>query len=494
MSEEVSLNKKTFFATLWTVGARLGVRLIGFISLFILAKILGPDEFGLVAKATLIHEFLYLITEVGLEVVLITNQKANKDHYSTAWTLQIIRGFILAAILAALAYPASIYMNDPRLELIIYCLAGVAILDGLYNIYVVDFRKEMVFSKDFYFVLGVKITGFVVTVGLAAIYQTYWALVAGAAAVALARVFFSFVMIKDRPTVSLKEFASIFHFSKWVTVNEIIKAVLMKIDEFLLSIYSTSSNVGLFKISREVSYLPTTEMAMPVARACTPGFSKISHDLPEFAKMYVATLSVLFVLTIPASTGVVMLAEPLVLVLLGPKWIDAIPVIKVLALYGLCQASIPIYISAALASKRPDLLTIRSAITALYTTVILYFAIQNYGFMGMVWAGLLCGIISVIIAQSMMRNLKLLSVRKLFVNIWRSIVANIAMAAGLYYFLKIDIPILEGFLPIELLVDILVGGVIYGGTLMVLWIACKRPEGPEKAMLNTLLGGRFGTA
>ena len=199
---------------------------------------------------------------------------------------------------------------------------------------------------------------------------------------------------------------------------------------FLLSIYSTSGNVGLFKISREVSYLPTTEMAMPVARACTPGFSKISHDLPEFSKMYVATISVLLLVTIPASTGVVLLAEPLVLVLLGPKWVDAIPVIKVLALYGLCQASIPIYISAALASKRPDLLTIRSAITAVYTTVILYFAIHLYGFMGLVWAGLLCGVISVIIAQGMMRNLKVLSVRKLFVNIWRSIVANVAMTMG----------------------------------------------------------------
>ncbi len=491
MSEDVSLSKKTFFATLWTVGSRIGVRFIGFISLFILAKILGPDEFGLVAKATLIHEFLYLITEVGLEVVLITDQKAGKDHYSTAWTLQIIRGFILAIILALLAYPASIFMNDPRLELIIYCLAGIAVLDGLYNIYVVDFRKEMVFSKDFYYTLGIKMSGFVVTVTLAAIYQTYWALVAGAAAVAVARIFFSFVMTKDRPSITLSEFSSIFHFSKWVTINEIIKAVLMKIDEFLLSIYSSSSNVGLFKISREVSYLPTTEMAMPVARACTPGFSKIAHDLPEFSKMYVATISVLMLLTIPASTGVVLLAEPLVLVLLGPKWIDAIPVIKVLALYGLCQATTPIYISAALASKRPDLLTIRSAVTVVYTTITLYIAIQMYGFMGLVWAGLLCGVISVLIAQGMMRNLKILSVRMLFANIWRSIVANIAMAVGLYYFMQADLLLFEDILPIKLLLYVLVGGVIYGFTLLSLWILSKKPNGPEKAILNTFMGDRF---
>lgn len=494
MTEEPSLNKKTFFATLWTVGSRMSVRFLGIISLVILAKILGPEDYGLVGKAAVIYGFLELITELGLESALITNQKATKDHYSTAWTIHIIRGMLIAIILVAIAKPASAYMNEAQLEEIFYCYAAISFFRGFYNIGVVDFRKNMTFSKDFYYSLYNKIAGFIVTLTVAFIWETFWALIAGLAASMFTGIISSFLMSPMRPKLSLKEFRSLFNFSKWMMLNEFVGAISTKVDGFLLSVFSTTANVGIYNMTYEISGVPSTEIAMPVGRACAPGFAKLNDNIEEFAKMYVATLSIVFAIVIPAATGVSLLAEPIVLVVLDDTWVDAIPVMQVLALFGLCRASYPTYISAILAYNRPDILTKTSFISVFYTVGILYVGVTEYGFMGLVWGVLIAGSIGVIIAQVIMRYIKILSLRQLAKNIWRVILSNFAMVVGVNYFLQIDMTFLEGLMLIELLIDVFVGITIYGTTLIALWVISGRPEGPEKAILGTLLKGRFGTS
>lgn len=472
----------------------MAVRFIGIISLVILAKILGPEDYGLVGKAAVIYGFLELITELGLESALITNQKATEDHYSTAWTIHIIRGMIIALILVAIAKPASAFMNEMQLEQIFYCYAGISFFRGFYNIGVVDFRKNMTFSKDFYYSLYNKIAGFVVTLTVAFIWETFWALIAGLAASMVAGIISSFIMSPMRPKLSLKEFDSLFHFSKWMMLNEFVGAISTKVDGFLLSVYSTTANVGIYNMTYEISGVPSTEIAMPVGRACAPGFAKLNDNIEEFAKMYVATLSIVFAIVIPAATGVSLLAEPIVLVVLDDTWVDAIPVMQVLALFGLCRASYPTYISAILAYNRPDILTKTSFISVFYTVAILYIGVTQFGFMGLVWGVLIAGSIGMVIAQIIMRYINILSLRQLAKNLWRVILANLAMIVGVNYFLQFDMSFLDGLMLIELLIDVMVGGVIYGTTLVGLWVISGRPEGPEKAILGTLLKGRFGTS
>ncbi len=494
MPQEPSLGQKTFFATLWTVGSRMAVRFIGVISLVILAKILGPEDYGLVGKAAVIYGFLEMITELGLESALIANRNASPDHYNSAWTIHIMRGMLIALILVVVAMPASNIMQEDRLELIIYCYAAISFLRGFYNIGVVEFRKNMVFSKDFYYSLYQKICGFVVTITIAYVWETYWALIAGIAASMVAQIISSYWMSPMRPRFSLVEFGSLFHFSKWMVLNEIIGAVAVKVDGFLLSIYSTTANVGIYNMSYEISGVPSTEVAMPVARACTPSFSKLTDNFAEFSKMYVDTISIVFAIVIPAATGVSLLAEPIVLVALDDSWVEAIPVIQVLALYGLCRASYPTFISASLASNRPDILTKTSAVKAVYTVAILWYAIVEYGFMGLIWGVLIAGVIGVIVAQSIMWYMKILSVSKLMKNLWRVIIANCAMIYGVNYFLQFELSFLDGLMLFELLLDTLVGVVVYGVTLVALWVLSGKVDGPEKAILGVFLKGRWGTS
>ena len=101
----MSLGRDIARGAIWTVASRFAVRGVGIISTLILARILVPDDFGLIAQAMLIVEVLQTATEFGVQIPLIQNQNATKAHYNTGWTLKIIRGFLTSILSSSACQP-----------------------------------------------------------------------------------------------------------------------------------------------------------------------------------------------------------------------------------------------------------------------------------------------------------------------------------------------------------------------------------------------------
>ena len=179
--EQQAVNRSMAKGAAWMVSMRLAIRFIGMISTIILARLLVPADFGLVAMATMIYGFIETMSQFGFDVVLIQKQDADREYYDTAWTLSIIRGLVTALILFAGAGFAADFFGDQRLVHIIYVLCFVASISNFANIGIVDFRKDMHFGKDFQYLVGVKLCSFIVTLVLAFTLRTYWALVIGIA-------------------------------------------------------------------------------------------------------------------------------------------------------------------------------------------------------------------------------------------------------------------------------------------------------------------------
>lgn len=485
------LGSKIFSGTIWTVAMRVAIRFLGIISMIILARLLEPTDFGLVAKATMIQSFLFMITELGLEPALIRDQKSTKDHYNTVWTVHIIRGGIIGLFLAILAYPASVYLHEPRLQYIIYCYALVTFFEGFYNIGVVDFRKEMNFSYDFKYNLYKKVAGFIVTISVAIIWQTYWALVAGVFASLIVSLFASFAMSSFRPKVSLSEWRALIDFSKWYLGYEILVAVSSKIDLFILSRFSTTENVGFYTIATEVAATPSTEIAMPVSRAMLPGLSKLNHDIKQFSSMYLLVLSAVLMIAIPAATGVSFLSDKITLTLLGDKWLEAIPFIQILAFFGLSRVVNATAISALVAFNRPDILTKVAAIRTVLRVVILSGGLYFLGVIGMVWGVLIAGLVGLIIIMFIQSRLRILPFKELIALIWRIILATLVMVAGLYFLRDTILIDLEIHLFFSLFLEILVGAILYGVSLMLLWYFFSKGNGPENYILQKVFKNRW---
>lgn len=464
--------------TLWAVTMRMSVRLIGVVSVLILARLLVPDDFGLVAQAAMFYSFIELITEFGFESALIQNQQASRRHYDTVWTLNILRGATNAIALAAIAYPASIFLNEPRLHSVISFYALASLLKGFTNVGTVDFRKYLNFDRDFRFELWTKVCGFIASIAVALIWRTYWAFVVGVLTGVITTIVTSYLMSPFRPRFSLSMWRPLFHFSKWIFGAELIGAIANKIDVFLLSRFSTVENVGFYTVSYEIGCTPSSEVAMPVARALMPGLSKLSDDPIQFRSLYLDTMGLVLLAAIPAGIGLSMLAEPITNVMLGNKWLSAIPIIEVLALYGITRAIFAMSASGYMAFGRVDLLGKLSVSNALFRIIGVVAGIYFGGMLGVAWGVLASSLCQTLLALAAQDQAGMLDLRSLVARCWRVMTAAITMAYALKLTgLQVS---LASYPPAGALVaELLFGVVLFTATLVLLWQFGRPRQGPE---------------
>ncbi|NMP33059.1 lipopolysaccharide biosynthesis protein [Thalassotalea sp. M1531] len=471
---------------LWTVLMRMSIRVLGIISILILARILTPEDYGLVAKAVLVGSFLDLLTQFGLNAALIKNQNANKSHYDTVWTINIVRNLSLGVILMLAAPHIAYYFNDSRIEPLIYCYSLATIVAGFENVGVVDFQKYMKFDKDFKFNFIKKITSFSITIFVAVIWRTYWAFPIGVLAGKLMGVVVSYFNNDFRPTITFKEFSSIFRFSKWMFLYELISAVSLKLDGFLLSKFGETKDLGLYTISYEVSGIPSTEIAMPVARAALPGLSKLNHNIVEFQKMYSNILATVLLVAIPTSVGLSLVAKEFTLVFLGEKWLGVAPIISILAFFGISRVVSASAVTGLIAFDRPELLGKQSFFMLIIKLILLPPATIYFGYLGLAYGVTVSGFLGIIILLLIQHYIGMLNIKLFLSQIWRVVLSSCVMAWGVqfaftYWYAHSDYSIYT-----LLLIKVLSGALLFLASLTLLCSMTNCKNGPEEKIFSQI--------
>src|SRR5689334_2836021 len=134
MTSAASVTRRMAKGAAWMVLMRLSVRATGFVSILVLARLLTPGDFGLVAMASSMLGLLECLSEFSFDMALIRDRTADRSHYDTTWTLAIIRGLGIASVLAAGASWAAAFYQDPRLEAVLYIVAFASAISGFENV------------------------------------------------------------------------------------------------------------------------------------------------------------------------------------------------------------------------------------------------------------------------------------------------------------------------------------------------------------------------
>lgn len=492
MSEgERNIGRRTAIGAAWTVALRFSVRGIGLISTVILARLLVPDDFGLVGLAMMLQGILEIMGRFGFDLALIRDRNADRRHYDTTWTLTLIRNGLVAVLLFALAVPATKFFAEPRLEAVMYWVAVAMLLAGFENIGIVDFRKKLQFNKDFAFMIVGKLGSFLVTVPLAFLLRSYWALVAGMILGRFLRVVASYVMHSYRPRLSLAAWRELFAFSKWMLVNNIITYLNTRFVPLLIGKVSGIAALGLYNIAYEVSNLPTSELAAPVRRALYPGYSKLNEDPKRLTALFLDSLSLMLIVGIPLGIGISLTAEPLVLVFLGPQWIDAIPLIQVLAVYGAITISFGNAGPAIVALGKPRLLAgIKMAVFVVLVPLASAATIWA-GPIGAAWALLAAACLRVTLLVIVTRRLLDLRLTHVALSTWRIFAATLAMIGGVQALQQLW-PTSQsvGTMALQLGAYVATGATVYCVTILGLWYLSRLPDGAERN-ITSLIRGRL---
>lgn len=471
----------------WMVAMRLCIRGIGLASTVILARLLVPEDFGLVALATMFYGLLDVLGEFSFDLALIQNQGATRSDYDTAWTLSIIRGVILALLLILMAHPAARFFGKHEIESIIYFLALSAFIQGFQNIGIVDFRKQLWFGRDFQFSIYRKMIAFGVTVSLAIVFRNYWALVGGIVMANVGATLLSYKMHPYRPRLCLSSWRTLIGFSKWLLANNLFIFVNQRADMFLIGKMVGAQAAGVYSIALEISNLATTELVWPITRAIFPGYAKLSHDPSRLRAAYLDVLALALLVGLPIAVGTATVADLIVRISLGEKWLSAISLIQILALYGGIRVAYANSAAVLMATNRPHLLTYILLGSSVTLVALLPAAVYVAGAIGAAWTLVGWSLVWMLCNLVLMGRLLDIALKELLARFWRPTVACAVMAGAVYFCRLVWSKTWHASsLPGELGFAVSVGVVTYVGLVLLTWRMSRSPSGAEGQILGYL--------
>ncbi|WP_119422418.1 lipopolysaccharide biosynthesis protein [Desertibaculum subflavum] len=470
------LTRQLASGSAWMLAMRWSIKAIGLVSTLVLARLLTPDDFGLVAKAMVLVALLEALTDTGQRVALIRMEAPSREHYDTAWTIQIILGAIAGAVIFFGAPFAARYFGDADVVLVAQMVALRPVIAGFENIGTVDFRRNLDFRREFRFGVITKVSGFVATMALAFTLRNYWALIGGMVATSLAIVATSYWMHPFRPRPSLAKTRDLWSFSTWMLLNSFIYYVQEKVDQIIIAGAANPTVMGFYFIGAELGRLPTSEIVGPMVRAFYPVYARAARDAEKLKTIYLRVLSIVAMAMIPASVGLALVAADLIAVMLGQQWLEAAPYMTFIALAAGVSTVSGTVLPVLMAIGQPRRLTVQSMFRLGLMTPMLLVGQHLDGVQGVTKAMLVAELVlAPTFFHHLMRPLGL-SLADLAGPCWRPLLAAAAMAGAVLYLpavIELQQPVLR------LIVHVGFGAAVFCSVCGVLWVIAGRPEGAE---------------
>lgn len=279
----VSLKKLALRGAIWTfVGYGLS-NVIRLASNLVLTRLLVPELFGLMALVYTFIIGLQLFSDIGLGPSVIQNKRGNDpDFLNTAWTLQVIRGFLLWLCCCIIAWPVANIYSEPQLLLLIPIIGFTTVLSGLDSMALHTLNRKVDMRMVMLFEIGVQTIGVAMTIILAFINPTVWALVIGSLTGATCRTVISHTLMPQRiphrfnwDKSAVNEIISL---GKWIFFSTAVMFLATQSDRLLLGKFVTLSFLGIYTIAFTLGDLPRKVNQKVYAKVLFPVMSKIADS------------------------------------------------------------------------------------------------------------------------------------------------------------------------------------------------------------------------
>jgi PST family polysaccharide transporter len=472
---------------MWLTAARLGTNLLGFIGILFLARLLVPADFGLVALGTTMLSMITSVTSISLSQALIQHRDPTPDHFHTVWTLNVARTAIVALLFAAAGPSASIFYEDPRLANVMYVLSVGCLLTGLENPRTIMMTRDLVFWQQFMLQISQRIVNLVVAVTIAIIYQTYWALLLGTVAGQLVGVLVSYSVLPFRPQPKLKHVRELFSFSIWLTFSGIINTINWNFDQLMIAKFLGKTELGYYTVGNNLAVIPTRQATAPLTQTLFPAFAKVAHQRDRLASAYQAAQTLVTSISLPVGVGMALVADPLVRLAMGEKWLSAVPIIQVLSCVFGFQTVVSLNQPLAMAAGQTSLIFKRDVQAFLYRVPMLIIGMYLGGLIGVVYARAIAGTTGLFLGANVVFRVAGVSFLEQMRPNLRIFISTLSMAiivlsVGAAFPASFDS--FQNLLKIAITVP--VGAACYVGTTLCLWAMMGKPKGPETEVLKVL--------
>ena len=336
MAEE-SLKNKTVKGMGWSAlenVTRLGVT---FVVSIVLARLLSPEEYGLIGILTIFIAIFNAIVDSGFTNALIRKQDATDTDYSTVFYTNLVLSVVLAAVLFFCAKPISVFFERPELVSLTQVMSSVVIINALSIVQRVRTTKAIDFKTQTKITFISSIGSGVIGISMAYMGYGVWALVGQQILNQLLTTLFFWTYNKWIPkfVFSWASFKEMWTFGSKLLASRLIDTAWQEVYQVVIGKCYSPVTLGLFTRAKQFSDLCSANLTSVVQRVSYPVLSSIQDDRVRLKGAYQRVIKTTMLPTFVLMLGLAACAEPMIYVLIGEQWLECVPMLQIISTYGM---------------------------------------------------------------------------------------------------------------------------------------------------------------
>lgn len=447
----------------------------------VLARLLSPTEFGLVALSNLILTFFQLFTNLGFSGSIIYKQESNHTVLSTLYLLNITLGVLIFGIIQFAAPTIAVFNHEPRLETVLHWGSFYFIIVYVGQLYLFLMEKELQFRTIAIIEVAGTVLGTATTITLAYRGMHEMALVfgqlIGQALRTTLQVIFGYPLFRPRLQFAFGQIREHLRFGLYTFGDGILGFIQANYDNLFIGFILGNEMLGLYTLAYQLSVYPITKLNPIILQVAYPVLAKMQDNNAELKRSYLKILDVLSYCNMPLLAGLFITADTMVPLLYGPGWEATIHLIHIFVFVGVVLCLNHPLFTLAYTKGKPNLLFYLNLATLLVKIPLVYWLGRQYGVTGAAVAFLLATIFNLIVNFFIVRYLIGSFMGPFLRNIAQPLLFCILMIGGVAAY--------KTFFGYEgianAIAEVVIGGVIYGSLTLAFKMSLQDIKGLREA-------------
>jgi O-antigen/teichoic acid export membrane protein len=327
------LKEKTIRGGLARLGAQAANFALRILSLVVLARLLDPKDFGLVGMVTAFTGVLSLFRDFGLSSAVIQRADITEEQISTLFWINLLVGIVLAILTLAMAPVIAAFYHEPRL------LAVTAVLSVGFFVNAAGVQHGALLQRELKFTAVAIINtvslvlGTAIGIGMAIKGYGYWALVVMTVVQPLVTTVGCWLAVSWIPGRPHRRagIRSMMHFGGTITLNSLVVYIANNFEKILLGRFWGADALGIYGRAYQLINIPTDNLNSAAGEVAFSALSRLQNDPPRLKNYFLKGYSLILAMTLPVTIACALFAGDIVMVFLGPKWREAVPIFRLLA-------------------------------------------------------------------------------------------------------------------------------------------------------------------
>ncbi|MGW9686012.1 lipopolysaccharide biosynthesis protein [Flagellimonas sp. 2504JD1-5] len=381
-----SLKRKTLHGLFWSFIQRFSGELINFITKIILARLLLPSDFGIIAMILVFIAIGEFLVDGGMTTSLIRLKEPSHKDYSTVFFSNITVSTLVYAIIFFIAPFVAKFYEKELLTTVLRVLALSVVIKSFVVVHMAKLTKELDFKTQMKVRFPSNVISGAIGIYLALEGFGVWSLVWMNLTQAMVVVLLGWILIKWRPSLlfNRKLFHFHFNFGYKMTLSGLIDTVYNNLYNIAIGKYFSPATVGYYSQADNLRLFPVKQLSSVISNVTFPVFSSITND-KALKNAYKRTMKLVLFTTIPMMSCLILIAEPLIILVFGEKWIPSVLYFQILSLASIFRPISSFNLNILKVKSRSDLFLKLEVIKKVIGLIVFIIAFQ-FGILVLIWS------------------------------------------------------------------------------------------------------------